>query len=163
MSRPSSARARQAWRSLMYPAGRPNRVARVLNRVAAAQYAHGVLAPGNWVTLEVPGRRSGRPVRCPLVVADHEGGRYLVGMLGPETNWVRNVRAAGGRAVLFHGSAEPVQLDEVEVGSRAPILRRYLTLAPGARPHLPVDKDAPLPEFERIAARFPVFRVRRRG
>jgi hypothetical protein len=34
-----------------------------------------------------------------------------------------------------------------------------LRRAPGARPHIPVDKDAPLEEFEAIAARIPVFRV----
>jgi hypothetical protein len=34
-----------------------------------------------------------------------------------------------------------------------------LKRAPNARAHLPVDKDAPLAEFERVAHRFPVFRV----
>ena len=42
---------------------------------------------------------------------------------------------------------------------RAPILRRYLQVAPGARPHIPLDRRAPLAEFERIAALYPVFRV----
>jgi len=31
--------------------------------------------------------------------------------------------------------------------------------APNARTHVPVDKDAPLEEFERVAPRLPVFRV----
>jgi hypothetical protein len=48
---------------------------------------------------------------------------------------------------------------EVEATRRAAILRRYLELAPGARPHIPVDRKAPLAEFERIAAEFPVFQV----
>jgi hypothetical protein len=39
------------------------------------------------------------------------------------------------------------------------VLKAYLKRAPGARPHLPVDKDAPLSEFEKISAQFPVFRV----
>jgi hypothetical protein len=38
-------------------------------------------------------------------------------------------------------------------------LRRYLKLAPGARPHIPVDRRAPLAEFEAIAADYPVFRI----
>ena len=54
---------------------------------------------------------------------------------------------------------EAVRLDEVDAGARAPILRRYLAVAPGARPHIPVDRRAPLRDFERIAAQFPVFRV----
>jgi hypothetical protein len=73
--------------------------------------------------------------------------------------WVHNVRAAGGRAVLRSGGREEVQLEEVPADQRAPILRAYLQRAPGARPHVPVNKDAPLAEFQRVAAAFPVFRV----
>ncbi|GAA4473896.1 nitroreductase/quinone reductase family protein [Phytohabitans houttuyneae] len=148
----------QRW---MYATGRPNRLARVLNRISAAQFAAGVLAPPNWVTLEVTGRHTGRPVSLPLVVADHEGRRYLVSMLGPRAGWVRNVRAAGGRAVLRRRGREVVQLTEVPVADRAPILRRYLKLAPGARPHIGVRPDAPMEEFERAAAATPVFLVTR--
>ncbi|MFI6409569.1 nitroreductase/quinone reductase family protein [Streptomyces sp. NPDC050548] len=142
----------------LYRGGRPGRLARVMNRQSALATSAG-LGPRRLVALEVPGRRTGRLVSLPLVVADHEGERYLVSMLGPDANWVRNVRAAGGRAVLRHGRREAVRLEEVEVGDRAPVLRRYLALAPGARPHLPVDRRAPLEEFARIADRVPVFRV----
>jgi hypothetical protein len=38
-------------------------------------------------------------------------------------------------------------------------LKAYLQRAPGARPHIAIDQDAPLREFEKIAARVPVFRV----
>lgn len=112
------------------------------------------------MTVEVAGRRTGRPISFPVVVTEHEGERYLVSMLGDDANWVRNVRAAGGMAVLRRGGREAVRLEEVDLGARAPILRRYLAVAPGARPHLPVDRRAPLEEFERIGAQFPVFRVR---
>jgi hypothetical protein len=47
----------------------------------------------------------------------------------------------------------------VEPGRRAPILKRYLELAPGARPHVPVDRRAAVAEFERIAGDYPVFQV----
>jgi hypothetical protein len=94
-----------------------------------------------------------------VVIADHDGDRYLVAMLGEETNWVRNVRAADGRAILRHGRLETVRLEEVPVDARPAILRRYLALAPGARPHIPVDRHAPLEEFERIAPQVPVFRI----
>jgi len=143
----------------MYPADRPNVVARAMNRFAAWQFGNGFLAPRHWVTLEVRGRRSGRVVAFPVVVADHQGERYLVAMLGERANWVHNVRAAGGSAVLRRGRRVPVRLVEVEATRRAAILRRYLELAPGARPHIPVDRKAPLAEFERIAAEFPVFQI----
>jgi deazaflavin-dependent oxidoreductase (nitroreductase family) len=146
----------QRW---MYRSGRPNRLARVLNATLAVPFAHGILVSRRWATLEVTGRRSGRTVSAPVVVADWQGERYLVSMLGQRANWVRNVRAAGGRAVLRRRGREAVRLEEVDPSERAPILRRYLQLAPGARPHIPVDRRAPLAEFERIADRYPVFRV----
>jgi hypothetical protein len=52
-----------------------------------------------------------------------------------------------------------VRLVEVPVGQRAPILRRYLDCAPGARPHIPVRRKAPIGEFERIADGYPVFHI----
>ena len=143
----------------MYQHGRPNRLARILNRISALQFSIGKLAPRNWVTLEVLGRRSGKAVTFPLVVADYEGERYLVSMLGPYANWVANVRAAGGHAVIHHGRRENVLLTDVDASARAPILRRYLAVAPGARPHMLVDRHAPLPDFERVAAQYPVFQV----
>jgi hypothetical protein len=143
----------------MYRSGRPNRLARFMNNASALQFGHGILAPRHWVTLEVPGRHTGRTISSPLVEVDVEGERYLVAMLGPATNWVRNVQAADGRAVLRHGDREAVRLDEVAVGARAPILRRYLDRAPGARPHFPVRRGAPVGDFARVADRYPVFRV----
>ena len=45
------------------------------------------------------------------------------------------------------------------VGPRAPLLKAYLRRAPGARPHIDIDKDAPLSEFAKIAEAIRVFRV----
>ena len=143
----------------MYRGGRPNRLAALLNRVDRAVASAG-RGPHRLVTLEVRGRHSGRFISIPVVVADHEGERYLVAMLGEGTNWVANVRAADGRAVLRHRRPEAVRLEEVDPRARAPILRRYLELAPGGRAHIPVDRRAPRADFERIAAQYPVFRIR---
>jgi len=143
----------------MYRNGRPGALARALNRISAIQFSAGILSPAQAVTLEVPGRCTGRLISLPVAVADYQGGRYLVSMLGNDANWVRNVRAADGRAVLRRRGREEVRLVEVEPGDRAPILRRYLQVAPGARAHLPVDRHAPLAEFERIADLFPVFQI----
>jgi hypothetical protein len=143
----------------MYRGGRPNRVAKALNGISSRMAASG-RAPRRLYSLGVRGRRSGRTISFPVVVADHEGERYLVAMLGEAVNWVANVRAAGGRAVLRHGDSEEVLLAEVAPKDRAPIIKRYLKLAPGARPHIPVDPSAPVEEFEPIAADHPVFRIR---
>ena len=74
---------------------------------------------------------------------------------------MRNVAANGGRAALRRRRGEPmaVELQEVDPADRAPILKRFLALAPGGRPHIPVDRHAPLEEFARIAPEHPVFRV----
>ena len=149
------------WRELktwLYRGQRPNALARALNRGWATLHALGI-APNHLVTLQVVGRRSGRPISFPLVMALLDGERYLVSMLGADVAWVRNLQAAGGQALLRHGPSERVRLEEVAPEERAPVLKAYLKRAPGARPHIPVDKDAPLHEFEGIAARIPVFRV----
>jgi deazaflavin-dependent oxidoreductase (nitroreductase family) len=117
------------------------------------------VAPDYMVALEVVGRRTGRIVRLPLVMVVVDGKRYLVSMLGEDVNWVRNIKAAGGRVTLRHGRSEDVRLEEVDQEHRAPVLKEYLRRAPRAGAHMPVDKDAPLAEFERVASRFPVFRV----
>ena len=144
----------------LYPGGRPNRLGRLLNRGWAVVHGSGLL-PRRYVTLQVPGRRTGRLLSFPVVVADYQGERYLVSMLGERSSWVRNLRAAGGRAVLRHGHREPVRLEAVDPDDRAPILRRYLSLAPGPRAFIPVDRDAPLEEFQKVAPQVPVFLVRR--
>lgn len=146
------------WARRQYRGARPHGVARLMNRGAALMYAAGVL-PHRTVTMEAPGRVTGWPVRVPLVVADYEGERYLVAMLGERTQWVRNVRAAGGHVVLRHGRSEAVRLEEIPAEERPPVLRRYLAVAPGARAHIAVDRHAPLEEFARIAADLPVFRI----
>jgi hypothetical protein len=142
----------------LYKGGRPNAFARLQNRLSAIAFAAGLL-PRRAGTLEVRGRHSGRTVSFPVVIADYEGERYLVSVLGRETNWVRNIEADAGRAELRHGRLEAVTLVEVAPAQRAPILRRYLALAPGARPHIPVDRRASLGEFERVAADYPVYRI----
>ena len=146
----------QRW---FYRGGRPNLMARLLDRGTAALSARGV-GPEYLVSLEVPGRRSGRIVSLPLVVATVGGERYLVSMLGEEVNWVRNVRAARGEVALRHGRREEVRLQEVVAPDlRAPVLKAYLKRATNAGAHMPIGKDAPLAEFERLAPRFPVFRI----
>jgi len=107
----------------------------------------------------VSGRRSGRLHDTVLVVAKHDGQRYLVSMLGEGSEWVRNARAAGGKAFVRRGKSSPVQLTEVPVGERGPILRAYCQVATSGRQHFPVSHNAPLSEFVAVAERYPVFRI----
>lgn len=140
-----------------YVGGRGDRFARWSARFWAAVQGS-ALTPRRWVTLEVPGRRTGNLTRFPLGMADVDGRWYLVSMLG-ECAWVWNVRAADGRAVLRHGRARSVRLVEVPVEERAPVIRRFVQVAPGGRPHVRVDRHEPVEAFEAVAADHPVFRV----
>ena len=142
-----------------YPGGRPTEEALGIQRRFMRLVERG-LAPFS-IVLETRGRTSGAPRRVPLVMVRRRGIRYLVSMLGPDVGWVRNVRAAHGRAAIIRRRREEVVLTVVPVADRAPILRRYLLVALGARPHMKVRWNAPLRDFERVAADYPVFRVDR--
>src|SRR5512134_1547217 len=96
----------------LYRHGRPNILARIINRGWALIHALGVY-PNYLVTLEVVGRQSGKKFSFPLAMTVMNGERYVVSMLG-EANWVRNVRAAGGKAILRHGMTERILLEEVD-------------------------------------------------
>lgn len=142
----------------MYASGRGDKTARRFARFWAVVHAMGLM-PRRWVTLEVPGRKSGRITRFPLGMADWQGQWFLVSMLGDGCNWVQNARAADGCVVLRRRRRRLCQLVEVPVAERAPILKRYLQKVPGGRPHIPVDRDAPVADFAAIAQQYPVFRV----
>ena len=143
---------------LFYTDGRPNRAGRAFGDLWVAVNKRGI-GPDWSVSLETVGHRTGRRSSVPLILADVDGARYVVSMLGERSPWVHNVRAAGGQAVLLHGAPRDVRLVEVPAWERAPIIKAYLGRAVGGHPHIPVDKDAPLAAFEAIAADFPVFRI----
>ncbi len=145
----------QRW---FYKGGHPNTVAKVLNKAGAILHALGI-SPNHMVTIEVVGRKSGKSISFPLAMTVINRERYLVSMLGENANWVRNIKAAGGKATLRHGIREEVILEEVDVQQRAVIIKEFLQIAPGARAHIPVDKDAPITAFEEIAAKVPVFKL----
>jgi hypothetical protein len=146
------------YRALFYPGGRPKAFTRRLNSGQARLTALGIF-PALMVALETRGRRSGKACLVQLVVAHIGAERYLVSMLGDNADWVCNAHASAGAAVLRHGTMENVRLEDVPVSRRAPIIKAYLQVAPGARPHFDISRDAPLAEFEKVAARYPVFRI----
>jgi deazaflavin-dependent oxidoreductase (nitroreductase family) len=98
---------------------------RVSNRIVAGLIRAGLSLKGSRV-LEVPGRRSGQPRRVPVNLLTFEGREYLVAPRG-ETEWVRNVRAAGGHLDLLLGRRrEHRHAREVADDAKVPVLREYL-------------------------------------
>ena len=75
-------------------------------------------------TLEVVGRRSGRPHRMPVVPVEVDGHRYLVSPYG-ESDWVHNVRAAGRLTLTQRGRSTAWTAVEVPVDQRAPVLSAW--------------------------------------
>jgi|GEM_PF-6182620 len=49
------------------------------------------------ITLEIAGRKTGKPTRVSLTIVRRGGSRYLVSLYN-QSQWVKNVRAAQGRA-----------------------------------------------------------------
>ena len=137
---------------------RPTKVAQAFNRVVGWLASRG-LTPSDTITLEVKGRRSGM-IRSNVVTWVAQGEeRYLVSPRG-ESEWVRNVRAAGGEAAIRHRGRQRVRLEEVPTEERAPIIKAYLAkTAMATRQHFGVDPKAEIEEFEAIAGRHPVFRI----
>jgi hypothetical protein len=81
-------------------------------------------------------------------------------MLGPDSDWVKNVEAAQGAAVLHQGRrSRRVHLVAVPPVERAPILGEYVRVATSGRHHIPVAVGAPLSEFQAVAERYPVYRI----
>lgn len=109
--------------------------------------------------LEVLGRVSGKRRWTPVVIATVDGARYLVSMLGPRSDWVQNVEAAQGHAILRENRPRPVHLVGIAPDQRAPVLREYVRIATSGRHHFPVAVDAPLQAFQEIAEHYPVYRI----
>lgn len=143
---------------------RPPRLTKIINRGVSWLASFG-FTPSDTITLEARGQRSGRMRSTALTWAEYDGDRYLVSLRG-EAEWVRNVRAAGGEAMIRHRGRRKVRLVEVPVEERAPILKAYiskraLSKSPerSARQYFGVSKDASVEELEPLSPRYPVFRI----
>lgn len=96
----------------------------VFNRLLSLLMGLGLSVWGSRV-LEVRGRKSGEPRRTPVNLLELDGTRYLVAPRG-ETQWVRNLRAAGEGRLLLGRRGEQFSASEVGEEEKVPILRAYL-------------------------------------
>ena len=96
----------------------------VFNRMVAAATRVGISVAGSRV-LEVKGRKSGEWRRTPVNLLELEGDRYLVAPRG-NTQWVRNMRAAGGGRLVLGRKVEDFKAAEVPLDQRPALLRAYL-------------------------------------
>lgn len=143
---------------LFYRGWRPTRLGRWVNRIAGWLSAVGLL-PASQVAVEVRGRKSGRMRMNPAVMATVEDKQYLVAILGPGSEWVKNVEAAGGNVTIRRGRRRRAHIVLVPADQRAPVLQEYVRVAASGRQHFPVRTSDPLSKFAAIADRYPVYRV----
>jgi deazaflavin-dependent oxidoreductase (nitroreductase family) len=74
--------------------------------------------------LSVKGRRSRRWHTVPVAVLDYEDSRYLISYRG-ESDWVRNLRASQAARLQTKSGVEDIEVVEVPVNERAPLLEVY--------------------------------------
>jgi hypothetical protein len=117
------------------------------------------LSPRSWVALQVRDRVSGRMRADAVVIPSVGGQQYIVSMFGTISDWVHNIEAARGDAVISHGGSQRVHLVLVPPEDRAPILQEYVRVASSGRKHFPLPVGAPLADFAAIAADYPVYRI----
>ncbi len=111
--------------------------------------------------LRVRGRTTGEWRSTPVNLLAIGSERYLVAPRG-ETQWVRNMRVAGGGELLLGRRAEVFTAAEVtDEDRKVEILRAYLRRwkAEVGVFFDGVSADSPESELRRIAPRHPVFRI----
>lgn len=133
--------------------------ATVMNPTVAALTRLGISVWGSRV-LAVPGRTSGEIRTVPVNVLTHEGERYLVAPRGV-TQWVRNVRAAGGCELRVGRRSEQVAVTELDDDAKPEVLRAYLQRWKWEVGQFfdGVDPNAGDDELRRVAPGYPVFRL----
>lgn len=132
---------------------------RVFNKSVEALTRRGISIWGSRV-LYVRGRSSGEWRTTPVNPLTHDGGRYLVAPRG-HTQWVRNLRVAGGGELRVGKRVERFTATEVADAQKPDVLRAYLkrwkfevgVFFDG------VDAKAPEEKLREIAPGYPVFRI----
>jgi len=112
--------------------------------------------------LRLKGRTSGQ-VRSNVVnLLELDGEQFLVAPRGT-TEWVKNLRAAGGGELRVGRRAELFEADELPDSEKGPILRAYLKRWKWevGRFFEGIGTDSSDADLAAIAPGFPVFRIRR--
>ena len=138
----------------------PGRGARTMNAAIAGLTRLGISVWGSRV-LAVRGRSSGEWRTTPVNLLVVDGVRYLVAPRGV-TQWVRNLRAAGGGELRVGRRVEAFRADELDDDTKPDVLREYLrrwafevgVFFDG------VSASSSDDELRRIAPGYPVFRIR---
>jgi deazaflavin-dependent oxidoreductase (nitroreductase family) len=110
--------------------------------------------------LEVRGRTSGEVRTTVVNLLTVDGVRYLVAPRG-ETQWVRNLRAAGTGTLRVGKRAETFTAHELPDEAKPPVIRAYLKAWAWevGKFFEGLEADSPDADIAAVAAGFPVFRI----
>lgn len=137
----------------------PGGADKAFNTVAQWLTARGISLMGSRV-LAVRGRTSGEWRTTPVNLLELDGQRYLVAPRG-ETQWVRNLRAAGVGELRLGKKVESFSAEEVDDDAKPPIIRRYLEKWAWevGRFFDGLSKDSDDATIRAAAPGFPIFRI----
>jgi deazaflavin-dependent oxidoreductase (nitroreductase family) len=137
----------------------PRRMDRLFNRTVAALTKLGISVWGSRV-LYVRGRASGEWRTTPVNLLTVDGARYLVAPRGI-TQWVRNLRAAGGGELHVGRRVETFTATELPDEGKPAVLRAYLKRWGWevGRFFEGLDANASDDQVRAMAPSFPVFRI----
>jgi deazaflavin-dependent oxidoreductase (nitroreductase family) len=152
---------RHTWAGMATHYRRPDWFSKyVFNPAVAGLTRLGVSVAGSRV-LEVTGRKTGTPRRTPVNPLELDGDRYLVAPRG-NTQWARNLRAAGSGRLLVGRRGEAFTATELPDDGKVPVLRAYLRRWKWeVGMFFEAGPDSPDEELRRIAPRHPVFKILR--
>src|SRR5881628_1786143 len=96
----------------------------VFNPIARRVLKAGALMGPN-ALITVRGRKSGLPRTTPVALVEIDGRRWVIGTFG-DTNWVRNLRAAGEATVSVGNRSDEVAATELTLEATASFFRDVL-------------------------------------
>jgi deazaflavin-dependent oxidoreductase (nitroreductase family) len=129
----------------------------ILNPVVAGLHRLGIGVQGSQ-TLAIRGRKSGEIRTNPVNPFELDGRTYLLSPRGT-TQWVRNLRAAGGEGELRSGrKVRRFHAEEVPDSEKLPLMRLYMDKwSWEVKGFLGIDAKASDEEIERILPDHPAF------
>jgi len=130
----------------------------IINPLVMALTKLGLSVHGSQV-LTVRRRKTGKVQEVPVNPIEVDAVRYLVAPRG-ETQWVRNLRAAGVAELRVGQRREQIHVTELENDAKPPVLRAYLRRwQRETGKFFGVDANASDEELRRRAPDHPVFRI----
>ncbi|MDQ6709382.1 MAG: nitroreductase/quinone reductase family protein [Candidatus Dormibacteraeota bacterium] len=84
-----------------------------------------IVAFGAMPSVRVRGRTSGRLYTMPVLPLEYQGKRYLVAPRG-NTQWARNLRAAGEGQLRTKGRTQRFRATEIPEAERGPLVEAYV-------------------------------------